>query len=123
MFIIEKIDDMPMLEAFFKNQAVSLPKGMHQFMGVYENGQLLAVGSLELKQTKVYLNFIYCVQDTMLYRHALAKALLNMADLRDIQTIYGNNPELFGLYTALHFKPVEGEYILSLAGYFTATHE
>ena len=52
----------------------------------------------------------------------LAKALMNLADLRGIKKIYGSSKALENIYTALRFQKEEEEYSVSLEGYFTAGH-
>lgn len=123
MFEIHKIEDIKEAAAYLQKEHITLPTAPQQFMGLYEAGCLTALGSLSLDAAQVCLNFIHCSADAPKLRLALAKALLNMADLHGIQTIYGKNPELFGLYTMLRFKKEENAYVLSLKDYFTATHE
>ncbi len=114
--IMENIDEV---NAYLKQQNISHTPGAEQFMGLYEGEVLSAIGSIMLCGAKVYMNFIYTESESFELSFGLAKSLLNMADLRGIKTIYGNNPELEKLYTALRFKNENDEYILPLEGYFT----
>lgn len=123
MFTIQKTENQNEIISYLQREKLDLSLDMQQFMGLYEEGCLQGIGSLRLCQTKVYLNLVHCSEAAQELKPTLAKALLNMADLRGIQTIYGNNPELFGLYTMLRFKKEEDEYSLLLAGYFTAEHK
>ena len=123
MFTIQKIENQDEIVSYLQKEHLNPSSDMQQFMGLYEGGRLCGIGSLSLCKTKVYLNLVHCKEDAQTLKLALAKALLNMADLRGIQTVYGNNPELFGLYTQLRFKKDEDAYILSLAGYVTAEHK
>ncbi len=120
MLTIKKIITTEEIDNYFKKENIDHPMGQEQFMGVYDGDCLIGMGSISLVNLKVYMNFIYTEEADFGLRHGLAKALLNMADLSGIQIVYGNNPELFELYSILRFKEENGEYVLPLEGYFTA---
>lgn len=119
MLTIKKIITTEEVENYLTAQGIALTMDYQQFMGVYDGDTLIGMGSITLIDLKVYMNFIYTEDDDFGLRHGLAKSLLNMADLSGIKTVYGNNPELFELYRLLRFKEDNGEFVLSLEGYFT----
>lgn len=124
MLTIKKIDSINEIQAFFEKEQLEHTITAEQFMGFYDGDALCGIGSLELKNNKVYMNFLYVSGGDMPLYHGLAKALLNMADLRGIQTVYGSNPDLDKLYSLLRFQKTDEEYCLSLENYFTAhNHE
>ena len=85
---------------------------------------MIGLGSLSLNAGKVYLNHIIFVpefEDELMVQ-GLAKALLNLADLRGIRVVYGTEPALEKLYAALGFQNENEEYVLQLEGYFTKKH-
>ena len=122
MLTIKKIESFDEIQAFFEKEKIEHAIAAEQFMGFYDGDALCGIGSLELKTTKVYMNFLYVSGGDMPLYHGLAKALLNMADLRGIKTVYGSNHELDKLYSLLRFQKEDEEYCLSLENYFTA-HE
>lgn len=94
-----------------------------------ENGEILAVGALSLKDYKVFLDLAVCKGDAnenLPLMLGLMKSLLNFADLRGIKTVFGSNETLIPLYRMLRFQKEEGAeseiYSLSLDGYFTCDH-
>ena len=119
MLTIKTIENIDEVIAYLKEKNICHTPGAEQFMGVYDGETLSAIGSIMLCGAKVYMNFIYTETESFELSFGLAKSLLNMADLRGIKTIYGNNTELERLYTALRFKKENDEYILPLEGYFT----
>ena len=119
MLTIKKIEDINEINTYLNAHGLHHTYGMEQFMGMYENDKLIGMGSIELCVTKVYMNFIYTEENTHALNFGLAKSLLNMADLSGIKTVYGNNPALDKLYTALRFTKENEEYVLSLEDYFT----
>ncbi len=122
MLTIKKIDSMDEIQAYFEKEQLNHTITAEQFMGFYDGDTLCGIGSIELKNTKVYMNFLHISGGDMPLYHGLAKALLNMADLRGIQTVYGSNPDLDKLYGLLRFQKTNEEYSLSLENYFTV-HE
>lgn len=78
----------------------------------------LGAGALELIGSKVYLNFVDTKDDELSLRLGIAKSLLNLADLRGIKFVYGNNEDLEKIYKLTRFKKENDEYILNLEGYF-----
>ncbi len=119
MITIKKIEDINEINNYLNAQGIHHTHGMEQFMGMYENDRLIGLGSIELRVTKVYLNFIHTEENTHAFNYGLAKSLLNMADLSGVKTVYGNNPDLTVLYMSLRFAKEKEEYVLSLEGYFT----
>ncbi len=120
MLTIKKIITTEEVENYLSTQGITLSMDYQQFMGIYDGDTLIGMGSINLVDLKVYLNFIYTEDDDFGLRHGLAKSLLNMADLSGIKTIYGSNPELSDLYSILRFQKDGDEYVLQLEGYFTA---
>lgn len=87
-------------------------------MAVKEGEHYLGVGALELRVDKVYLNFLATEEDNLIIKLSIIKSLLNLADLRGIKTVYGDNPELYSYYKMARFKETNGEYSVDLSGYF-----
>ncbi len=119
MLTIKKMITTEEVEKYLMAQGITLSMEYQQFMGIYDGDTLIGMGSISLIDSKVYMNFIYTEDDDFGLRHGLAKALLNMADLSGVKTIYGSNPELFELYSILRFKEENREFVLELEGYFT----
>ncbi len=119
MLTIKKIITTEEVEKYLRAQGITLSMEYQQFMGIYDGDTLIGMGSISLIDLKVYMNFLYTENDDFGLRHGLAKALLNMADLSGVKTVYGSNPELFELYSILRFKEENGEFVLQLEGYFT----
>ncbi|MBE7040485.1 MAG: hypothetical protein E7400_00800 [Ruminococcaceae bacterium] len=120
MLTIKKIITTEEVENYLSTQGIPLSMDYQQFMGIYDGDTLIGMGSINLVDLKVYMNFIYTEDDDFGLRHGLAKSLLNMADLSGIKTVYGSNPELSDLYSILRFQKDGDEYVLQLEGYFTA---
>ncbi|MBR5236546.1 MAG: hypothetical protein IKW06_04165 [Clostridia bacterium] len=118
MLTIKPIENEIEIKAYLSAQGIILENVPRQFMAMYDGNEICGLGALTLEEAKVYMDFLHVSGDTSLL-FGLAKSLLNMADLRGIKTIYGKNPALENTYTALHFKKDEGEFVLSLEGYFT----
>ncbi|MGN1059255.1 MAG: hypothetical protein ACI4QW_02390 [Clostridia bacterium] len=119
MLTIKKIEDMQEIGEYLTKNGLALSNAPQQYMGVYAENGLCALGSLTLCGAKVYMNFIHEEGGGHL-DYGLAKALLNMADLRGIKTVYGSNTDLDKLYTVLRFTKENHEFVLSLDVYFTA---
>lgn len=79
----------------------------------------LGAGTLELKVDKVYLNFVETVDEDLVLKLGIIKSLLNLADLRGIKTVYGDNKKMESLYKMTRFKSEDDEFVLDLEGYFT----
>ena len=120
MLTIKKIVTTEEAENYLRQQSIDHTIETEQFMGVYDGDRLTGIGSICLRGTKVYMDFIYTEENDRLLKHGLCKALLNMADLSGIQTIYGSEQSLYEMYSLLRFQKEEEEYVLSLDGYFTA---
>lgn len=112
--------------AFLESLGIACDIEHDNVMCARENGEILAVGALSLKEYKVFLDLAVCKGDTnenLPLMLGLMKSLLNFADLRGIKTVYGSNKTLFPLYRMLRFQKEEGIepeiYSLSLEGYFT----
>ena len=122
MLTIKKIENIEEAEAYLSAAGVTKDIQYEMAMGVYTENGLIGLGSFSLIAYQPHLNFIHTKEEDAMLCHGLAKALLNMADLRGIQTVYGSNMELEALYKRLRFQK-EGEvYALSLENYFTAEH-
>ena len=87
-------------------------------MAAKEGDKYLGVVALELKNYKAYLNTLVTETDDLILRLSLLKSLLNLADLRGIKTVYGDNTELSSYYKMARFKENDGEYTVDLIGYF-----
>ncbi len=122
MLTIKKTEDLNIANQYLKAHNIEHNLESEQVMCASDDEDIIGLGSLALMNSKVYLNFLHAKDDDAMLLFGLAKSLLNMADLRGIQTIYGNNPALFPLYKRLRFKEENGEYVLSLAHYFEAEH-
>ncbi len=81
--------------------------------------EYLGVGTLELRVDKVYMNFLLTKEDELTLKLGILKSLLNLADLRGIKTVYGDNDEMKSLYKMLRFKEDNEMFVLDLEGYFT----
>ncbi len=119
MLTIRKTDNQNEISAYCKANSVTIPAAPCQYMGMFEGETLCGLAAITLEYTKVYLDLIHAEGGTAI-AHGLAKAILNMADLQGIKTVYGKNPDLESLYRLLRFSEDNGEFSLSLAGYFTA---
>ena len=114
-------------QAFLTAQGISTNISNDIVMSAREKGEILAVGTLSLKEYKVYLDTVVPseeLRDNLGFILGLMKALLNLADLRGIRTVYGTNPALFDLYKMLRFQEEATDdskkrYTLNLEGYFT----
>lgn len=124
MLTIKEAADKRAAQSFLDSLGVSDSVSEDIVMCCEENGRILGVSSLSLSEGKVYLNLLVMEKDAdeMSLKLGLAKALLNLADLRGIKKIYGSSKALENIYTALRFQKEEGEYSVSLEGYFTAGH-
>ena len=124
MLTIKEAADKRAAQSFLDSLGVSDSVSEDIVMCCEENGRILGVSSLSLSEGKVYLNLLVMEKDAdeMSLKLGLAKALLNLADLRGIKKIYGSSKALENIYTALRFQKEEEEYSVSLEGYFTAGH-
>ncbi|MBR6729702.1 MAG: hypothetical protein IKL80_06035 [Clostridia bacterium] len=122
MLTIKKIEDMKEAEAYLSARNIDRDLTNELAMGVFTEKGLTGLGSLSLIGYKPHLNFVHITEDDAMLCHGLGKALLNMADLRGIKTVYGSNPDLEDLYKRLRFQKEEGLFVLSLENYFTAEH-
>ena len=118
MLTIKRIEDETEINAYLSAHGISLADAPRQFMAMYDGEKPCGLGALTLEGAKVYMDFLHVESDTALL-FGLAKSLLNMADLRGIQVIYGKNFALESTYSALRFKKEGDEFVLSLEGYFT----
>lgn len=122
MLTIKEAEDKTAARQFLESRGEACSLAEHIVMQCEENGSVLGVASLCLSGGKIYFNQLTTAEEDSALRLGLAKALLNLADLRGMKTIYGNNEALENVYTALRFQKTEGEYFVSLEGYFTAGH-
>lgn len=125
MLIIKEAVDKQAAQSFLDSLGVRYCLADDIVMVCEEQGSVSGVSSLCLREGKVYLNLIAASEETsdMNFLLGLAKALMNLADLRGIKTLCGSNPELAPIYRALRFQEKDGEFCVSLEGYFTAGHE
>lgn len=122
MLTIKEAEDKTAAQQFLDSCEISDLLAENIVMQCEENGAILGVASLCRKENKIYLNQVTTKQEDVALRLGLAKALMNLADLRGIKMLYGNNEALEKLYTALRFQKVEGEYCVSLEKYFSVGH-
>ena len=130
MITIKTEEDKTDVHKFLSSQSANVDLSGAIVMTARENGTILALGALSMKDYRVFLNHIVVsveyVEDLNLVL-GLMKSLLNLADLRGIKTVYGSNPAMFDLYKMLRFKKSAGEakkmYELCLEGYFTCENE
>lgn len=119
MLTIKKEEINDKLESFLQKNNCNENLEQKIIMGAKDGEEYLGVGTLELRIDKVYLNFVATKEDDLTLKLGIMKSLLNLADLRGIKTIYGDNEELKSLYKMLRFNENDNEYILELEGYFT----
>ena len=119
MLTIKKEDLNDKLENFLKEMACDENLAGKIVMSAKDDDEYLGVGTLELRVDKVYLNLVLTKEDDLVLKLGIMKSLLNLADLRGIKTVYGDNDDLKSLYKMLRFKETDGKYILELEGYFT----
>lgn len=130
MITIKTEEDKTDIHKFLYSQGANIDLTGTIVMTARENGTILALGALSMKDYRVFLDHIVVsgeyVEDLNLVL-GLMKSLLNLADLRGMKTVYGSNPAMFDLYKMLRFKKSAGEakkmYELSLEGYFTCENE
>ena len=114
-------------QAFLTSQGVSANISGDIVMSAREKGEILAIGTLSLKEYKIFLDTMVPTEelkDNFGFVLGMMKSLLNLADLRGIKTVYGENPALFDLYKMLRFQEENTDdgkkhYVLNLEGYFT----
>ena len=119
MLTIKKEELNDKLENFLKEMDCDENLTDKIVMTAKDGDEYLGVGTLELRIDKVYLNFVETKDDDLTLKLGIMKSLLNLADLRDIKTVYGDNEALESFYKMLRFKEIDGKYILELEGYFT----
>ncbi len=119
MLTIKKEELNDKLENFLKEMDCDENLTDKIVMTAKDGDEYLGVGTLELRIDKVYLNFVLTKEDDLTLKLGIMKSLLNLADLRDIKTVYGDNEALESFYKMLRFKEIDGKYILELEGYFT----
>lgn len=119
MLTIKKEDLNDKLENFLKEIACDENLTDKIVMTAKDGDEYLGVGTLELRIDKVYLNFVVTKEDELTLKLGIMKSLLNLADLRGIKMVYGDNEDLKSLYKMLRFKDTDGKYVLELEGYFT----
>ena len=119
MLTIKKEDLNDKLENFLKEIDCDENLTDKIVMTAKDGDEYLGVGTLELRIDKVYLNFVVTKKDELTLKLGIMKSLLNLADLRGIKMVYGDNEDLKSLYKMLRFKDTDGKYVLELEGYFT----
>ena len=119
MLTIKKEELNDKLESFLKEIDCNENLADKIIMCAKDGEEYLGVGTLELRVDKVYLNFVATKEDELTLKLGIMKSLLNLADLRGIKTVYGDNEALESFYKMLRFKESDGKYILELEGYFT----
>ena len=119
MLTIKKEELNDKLENFLKEMDCDENLTDKIVMTAKDGDEYLGVGTLELRIDKVYLNFVLTKEDDLTLKLGIMKSLLNLADLRGIKTVYGDNEDLESFYKMLRFKEIDGKYVLELEGYFT----
>lgn len=119
MLTIKKEELNDKLDAFLNE--VDIKEDLHGkiIMCAKDDDVYLGVVTLELRIDKVYLNLVKTKSDDLVLKLALIKSMLNLADLRGIKMVYGENEELASLYTMSKFVKENDQYALNLEGYFT----
>ena len=112
MLTIKETNDKLKAQEFLKNCGNHYELGDDIIMVCEENGKILGVTSLGLKDGQVYLNLLEILSEAndMSLKLGMLKAVMNLADLRGIKQIYGTNKDLEELYKLLRFKEDEGRY-------------
>lgn len=118
MLTIKKEEINDNLKAFLNEIDIKDDLESRIIMCAKDGDNYLGVGTLELLDYKVYLNLVKTKEDDLLLKLGIIKSLLNLADLKGIKKIYGNSPSLESLYKMTRFKEENGEFLLSLEGYF-----
>lgn len=119
MLTILKEEPNAELSQYLKSLGVADIKADKIIMAAKDGETYLGVGALELKGYKVYLNDLITTDDDLVLKLSILKSLLNLADLRGIKAVFGDNPELSSYYKMARFKETDGEYSVELNGYFT----
>ena len=124
MLAIKESKDKTRAQEFVNAQGFDYNLSDDIVMVCADANEILGVSALSLRGSKVYLDLLLTIEtmSDLAFKAGLARAIMNLADLRGIKEIYGATPELFELYKMLRFEKEEGEYRLSLEGYFTAGH-
>ncbi len=124
MLTIKETSDKTKAQDFLKNCDSAYKLGDDIVMVCEENDKILGITSLSLKEGLVYLDLLVLssAANDMSLKLGLLKAIMNLADLRGIKKLYGNNKNLEELYKLLRFKEEDGKYVLNLEGYFTTEH-
>ena len=121
MLTIKEAENKTIAEQFLLQKGIEVSLTEDIVMTCMDRDECLGVATLSLKEAgKVYLDLVKMIEEDLSFAHGMAKSILNLADLRGIKLVYGKNPELVRLYQMLQFKEQDGEYVLSLEGYFTA---
>ncbi|MBQ3554424.1 MAG: hypothetical protein IJA08_07060 [Clostridia bacterium] len=120
MLTIKEVENKTIAEQFLLKKGIEVSLTEDIVMTCMDRDECLGVAALTLKEEgKVYLDLVKMIEDDLSFAHGMAKSILNLADLRGIKQVYGKNPELSRLYQMLQFTEQDGEYVLSLEGYFT----
>ncbi len=121
MLTIKEAENKTIAERFLLQKGIEVSFAEEIVMTCMDEEECLAVAALSLQnEGKVYFNLLETAEDDLFLRQGMAKSILNLADLRGIRKIYGSNETLAGLYQMLRFREADGEYVLSLEGYFTS---
>lgn len=129
MLTIKRETNEAMIKQFITAEGITVPAENIILMTASENETCLAQGALVLKNNRIFLDhlILFCehTNNTELAL-GLLKALLNLADLRNIKEIHGSNPAMSHYYKMLRFTEVSENdtaiYFLSLEGYFHCEH-
>ena len=129
MLTIKRETNEATIKKFIVEEGITVPAENVILMNASENETRLAQGALVLKNNRIFLDHlrISCehASNTELAL-GLLKALLNLADLRNIKEIHGSNPAMSHYYKMLRFAEVSDcdtkMYSLSLEGYFHCEH-
>ena len=127
MITIKAVEEKELATQFLIQNGIHADISDHIVMCAMDKDAFLAVGSLSMIEYKVHLNLAVAAnqwKDNAGFMLGLMKSLLNLADLRGIQTVYGTNPDLFDFYRLLRFQEETTDggkkrYRLDLEGYFT----
>lgn len=128
MITIKTEENQKEIKDFLSAQGVSEDLTGAIVMAARDGDEILAMGALSMRNYRVYLDHIILPGDfaeDLNLALGLLKSLLNLADLRGIKTVYGDNPRMEKYYKMLRFRKDEelkDTYVLSLEGYFQCEH-
>ncbi len=129
MLTIKRETNEAVIKQFVAAEGITVPAENIILMTASEKETCLAQGALVLKNNRIFLDHLRLSSEHTSNTElalGLLKALLNLADVRNIKEIYGSNPAMSHYYKMLRFTEVSENdatiYSLSLEGYFHCEH-